>query len=242
MAPKEKPQLTEQEISLLKWWVDNGADFNKKVKEIQQPEKIKSVLTALQNSSQVRKINTDVPSIPVEKADESAIEKLKDFGIVTLPVAQNNNYLSATLITDSNARDLAAIALLPTVKKQLIWLKLSNAQINDSALSVIAQCTSLTRLQLDHTNVTDKELTNLKELKQLQSLNLVGTKITASGIIQLKELKNLQYLYLYQTNINNTDWNLVKQSFPKTMLDSGKYNIPFSPDDTVISKAPPIKK
>src|ERR1035438_8230826 len=45
MAPKEKMQLTEQEISLLKWWVDNGADFVKKVKEVPQPEKIKPLLT-----------------------------------------------------------------------------------------------------------------------------------------------------------------------------------------------------
>jgi len=42
MAPKEKPQLTEQEIALLGWWVDNGADFTKKVKEFQQPDKCSS--------------------------------------------------------------------------------------------------------------------------------------------------------------------------------------------------------
>src|SRR5579871_4988318 len=28
MAPKEKPQLTEQEMALLKWWIDNGASFS----------------------------------------------------------------------------------------------------------------------------------------------------------------------------------------------------------------------
>ena len=51
MAPKEKPQLSEAEIALLKWWVDNGASFSKKVKEISQPEKIKSALVSLQNAS-----------------------------------------------------------------------------------------------------------------------------------------------------------------------------------------------
>src|SRR5579871_5248603 len=49
MAPKEKPQLNDREILLLKWWIDNGISFSKKVKQIPQPEKIKSALTALQN-------------------------------------------------------------------------------------------------------------------------------------------------------------------------------------------------
>ncbi|WP_419788468.1 c-type cytochrome domain-containing protein [Mucilaginibacter sp. SP1R1] len=29
MPPKEKPQLSEKEIALLHWWIDNGADFKK---------------------------------------------------------------------------------------------------------------------------------------------------------------------------------------------------------------------
>ena len=241
MAPKEKPQLTEQEIAILKWWVDNGADFTKKAKELPQPEQLKPLLAALQNRNVERKPNTDVPFSPVEGANESVVKKLNGLGIAVLPVAQNNNYLSANFISAIDMRD-SAINLLLLLKKQLVWLKLSNTQINDSALSVIAQCANLTRLQLDHTSITDKGLAYLKDLKQLQSLNLVGTKITASGIAQLKELKSLHSLYVYQTNINNTDWGTLKQIFPKTRLDSGGYNVPFSPDDTVTSKAPPIKK
>ena len=241
MAPKEKMQLTEQEISLLKWWVDNGADFVKKVKEVPQPEKIKPLLTALQNNNQERKTNIDVPSIPVERAEESAIKRLKDLGIVVLPVAQSNNYLSANFLMSGDTHDPVINLLLP-LKKQLVWLKLSNTQINDSSLSVISQCTNLTRLQLDNTNISDSGLHYLQSLTQLQSLNLVGTKITAAGILQLKNLKNLQSLYLYQTSINKTDWKALKQSFPKTSLDSGGYHVPLFADDTVIVKPPPIKK
>jgi len=241
MSPKEKPQLTEQEIFLLKWWVDNGADFTKKVKEFPQPEKIKSLLTALQNNKEERKTNTDVPSAPVEKADESAINKLKTLGIIVLPVAQNSNYLSANFTTCIDIRDSVINMLLP-LKKQLVWLKLSNTAINDSALSVVSQCTSLTRLELNNTNITDNGLHYLQSLLQLQSLNIVSTKITSIGLMQLKSLKNLQSLYLYKTNIQKSDWNKLKETFPKASLDSGGYSVPFSPDDTVTSKALPIKK
>jgi hypothetical protein len=49
-------------------------------------------------------------------------------------------------------------------------------------------------------------------------------------------------LYLYQTNIRKTDWNNLKQIFPKAVLDSGGYNVPLFSDDTVIVKSPPVKK
>src|SRR5688572_28924905 len=47
MAPKEKPQLTANEVSLLKWWVDNGADFKKKFKDLPQTPAIKAVFVSL---------------------------------------------------------------------------------------------------------------------------------------------------------------------------------------------------
>jgi Leucine rich repeat len=105
----------------------------------------------------------------------------------------------------------------------------------------LAQCTVLTKLELAHTNITDKGLSYLKDLKELRSLNLVGTKITTAGIIQLKDLKNLRSLFLFQTNINKDDWSEIKKAFPKTSIDSGGYDVPLLPEDTVIVKPPPIK-
>ena len=49
MPPKQKPQLNEREIALIHWWVDQGADFNKKVKELKQPGIIKPYLLELQS-------------------------------------------------------------------------------------------------------------------------------------------------------------------------------------------------
>jgi uncharacterized membrane protein len=239
MVPKEKPQLTEPEILLLKWWIDNGADFSKKVKGIPQTDKIKSALSALQSAGEEKKPDLDVPQMPVEKADEATIQKLKDSGVVVIPVAQSSNFLSVNFVT-ANAND-KTIALLLPLKKQLIWLKLGNRPVNDSMLAVIAQCTMIIKLELNNTIITDKGLYYLKELKQLRSLNLVGTKISLQGLMQLKELKNLQSLYLYQTNINSNEWIELKKAFPKTSIDSGGYVVPLLPEDTTIVKLPPRK-
>src|SRR5690606_32568807 len=41
MPPREKPQLTPSQISLLHWWISTGAPFDKKVKDLEQTDRIK---------------------------------------------------------------------------------------------------------------------------------------------------------------------------------------------------------
>ena len=232
MPPKEKPQLTEKQIALLHWWIDAGADFTKKIKELPQPEKIKPTLLAMQGDNNKGNKISNIPSAPVEAADPKAIEALSNKGVVVIPVAQNNNYLMANFVTAAHVND-RDIALLLPLKKQLVWLKLGAAKITDEALTMISQCKNLTELQLNHTNITDKGLTSLKSLDSLQTLNLVGTRVSIQGMMQLKSLKKLQSVYLYQTNVDRNNWFQLKRMFPKAHLDSGGYTLAFIPSDTM---------
>jgi len=241
MPPKEKPQPTEQEIALIHWWIASGAPFDKKVKQLDQPEEIKPALLALQNAQQKRVIVPDIPPKPVAKANDEALKKLKDIGAVVEPVAQNTNYLTANFVTVAEAGDKVVLLLLP-LKEQLIDLKLGSSSITDSALLVISQFKNLMRLQLDHTKITDKGLASLTALGNLRYLNLVGTKITEKGVLQLKDLKSLQSIYLYQTGVKRSEWSDLKKAFPKTSIDSGGYTVPFLPTDTIEVKPPKTKQ
>ncbi len=69
MPPKEKPQPSESQIVLLKWWISQGASFVKKVKEVDQPDKIKPLLLSLQKTASDEKEQIDIPVAKVEKAD-----------------------------------------------------------------------------------------------------------------------------------------------------------------------------
>jgi len=241
MPPKEKPQLNAEEIALIHWWIASGASFNKKVKELDQPEEIKPALLALQKAEKKKIIVPDIPTTPVTKADGDAIKKLKETGAVVEPVAQNTNYLFANFVTVANP-GVEEMQLLLPLKEQLIELKIGNSPIGDSALHVISQCKNLMRLQLDHTKITDKGLTYLKSLQNLRYLNLVGTAVTAQGVIQLKNLKNLQSIYLYQTAVKKSEWNDLKKTFPKASIDSGGYTVPLFPTDTMEVKPPKTVK
>lgn len=238
MPPKEKSQLSPSEISLLHWWINTGADFSKKVKDLKQTEKIKPVLLALQSGSADAQQKTgDVPEKPVTKAKEEDVAKLKTAGVIITPVAQNSNYLLVSFVTAAAKAD-SLIKLLEPLKKQIVWLKLDDANITDASMDEIAKLTSLTRLQLSRTDITDKGIAKLQTLQQLQSLNLVGTKVTTQGVMQLSKLKALKNLYLYQTGVANMDWDALKKAFPSTQLDSGGYVVPTLPADTTEVKPP----
>lgn len=225
MPPKEKRQLTEKEIAVLKAWIASGADFRKSVKELNQLAELENILS----SEKARVL--DVPEMEVAPADSKALTELHKLGVVIVPVAAGSNYLSANLI---NATALDSVMdLLMALKAQLIWLKAGNQPITDLQLSKLSALTSLTRLALEHTEITDQGILALKSLTALQHLNLNYTKVTAAGVMALAPLKNLQTVYLYGTSIKTEEMAGLKRSFPATHLELGNYVVPALPTDTV---------
>jgi mono/diheme cytochrome c family protein len=233
MPPKQKSQLNDHEVALLHWWIASGASFDKKVKELEQPEKVKPLLTALEAPPEQKSI-PDIPEDEVSKADPKAIDQLANRGVVVLPVSQSSNYLMANFVTSGSVNNADVDLLLP-IQKQLVWLKLADANIGDSAMNTIAKCTNLMRLQLDGTRVTNKGIAQLKSLRKLRYLNVVGTKVTAEGIIALKGIP-INSLYVYQSVIQKSDLEKLKQAFPDATIDFGGYQVPTLPSDTSLVK------
>jgi hypothetical protein len=235
MAPKEKPQLTPQEKLLVSWWIDNGADFTKRVKDFPQPEKLKPVLISLQKQPAEPNTLSEIPSVAVGKADDSVLFKLRKAGVVVMPVSQNSNYLEANFITATAPAD-SLISFLPSLKKQLVRLQISGMPLTGRDVALIGQCVQIRSLELDHTGITDSGLVYLQPLTELQTLNLVGTPITAAGLKKLDSLKKIRVIFLYQTRIGKSDWHELGKTFPHVILDSGGYHLPFIASDTMVVK------
>lgn len=231
MPPKKEPQLSSGQEELLQWWVDQGAPFDKKVKELEMTEKVRAYLVALQKNHPPPASISLLPEEPVQPADTKLLEPLRKIGVVILPVAQNSNYLTANFVTASGITAADMQQLLP-LKRHLVSIKLGNTTVGDSALAVIGQLTALRLLQLNHASVTDKGLPHLAGLQHLVSLNLVGNRVTLAGLKQLKSLRKLSSLYLYQTGIGSQDTARLQQMFPETAIDLGGYQVPLLPSDT----------
>jgi uncharacterized membrane protein len=231
MPPKEKKQLTTQEIKIINTWIATGADFNKTITQLGALDKVTSILSS---SSKVS--SSDVPTISVNPASEEVLNQLRKLGVVILPLAENSNYLNANLVNVTNLD--SAMLLIKQLHEQLVWLKLSNHPITDIQLVNLKPLKQISKLWLDHTAITDTGLINLTEFQNLTYLNLNGTTISSSGILQLQKLKTLKTIYLFQTLVTADDIKLLNEKMPSIQFEIGNYSVPSLATDTIILKAP----
>jgi len=236
MPPKGHRQLSRAQMELLSWWIDQGGDFSKRVKELPQPEKIRSALLALQKGSGAAAADMAavVPEEAVEPGDKKAIAGLREAGVVVMPVAQNSNYLSVNF---SGVRGAALVPLLLSVKKQLVQLDLSGSGVGDSSMAVVKQCAALRYVNVSNTGVTDRGVGMLGALPELRVLNLVGTSVTGQGLLSMQPPKHLHALYLYHTRVEGKYWEKLKGLFKGAVLDSGGYSLPRLVTDTAVVRA-----
>jgi uncharacterized membrane protein len=231
MPPKEKKQLNEKEIQILKTWIASGADFKKSVKESDQLASVEKIIS----TEKVVTIS-DVPSDEIRPADQTILNQLQKMGVVIIPVAANSNYLSANLINTTSLD--SAIDLLIKLSEQIVWLKAGGQPITDNHLSRLMPLNKLTKLSLDNCRITDAGLSQLKSFSRLQYLNLNGNQITAAGLAPLKGLTGLKSIYVYQTLIKDEEFESIKISFPKAVIEMGDYSVPRLSSDTVVLTAP----
>lgn len=236
MPPKEKAQLTKAQIELIHWWITSGADFTKRVEELNQDQQSKAMLASLQEAPKAPAADDEIPADPVDAADQSVVGSLKSKGVVVIPVSQGSHYLTASFVTCRSV-GTEEMQLLSKLKKQLIGLNLSFSNISDSLCQSIGQLTALRRLHLGNTNITDKGLAALQHLIQLRHLNLTGTRVTANGLLALNKLEKLQSLYLYQSTVTRNDFAMLEKTLKHVNIDSGNYVVLTLESDTTRLKA-----
>ena len=234
MPPKGKTQPTEQDVLLLKWWINTGLTFDKKLKDIEQPDAIKAVF-ANYSTTVAEKGNPFIPTQTIAVADEKLIDSARKKGILLMPVAPNSNYLQANFVSFPKASDKEVALLLPFAQ-QLVWLKLGNTKITDSAMTMVSKMTNLTRLSFENTAISNKGLAMLSSLSHLQYLNLVGTSITSDGLHPLSNLSDLKQIFLFKTAISPNDLSVLQQKMPHTSFDTGGYIVPSWESDTAVFK------
>ena len=240
MPPKEKPQLTQQEISLLHWWIETGANFTSLVKNTKQTAAIKPILAALASGAESEQKSTILPNKSVSAISTNLLDQLKKEGIAIVPVVAGSNYVSANLIGVENISS-QTFQLLTQISDQLLQLNASFTSIKDEHLAQLANCKQLRKLAFNGTAISDKGLTFLTTLENLETLSITQTKITDNGINGLAGLQKLQKLYLYQTGFTKAGIAKLLQTRPSIKIDTGGYKLPILVTDTTEAKAPAVK-
>lgn len=230
MPPKGKTQITENELIILRWWIEQGASFDKKVTQVAVSNEVKPILASLGIGDKMNilsEIKQDKYTVEesilaknVDAIDNSTIEKVKKSGGLILPLSQNNNYVEVTYLNNPkfSDKDASIIAFAPA---QTLWLKLSKTQISDSSIEFIIKLPNLTRLHLENTKITDNAINSINVLQNLEYLNLIGTNITDASVQNLSKLKNLKKLYLWKTKITLSGVETLKKALPNLVVDLG---------------------
>ena len=192
MPPNGKAQLTNNEIKLLTWWIDQGATFTDKVGQLKKDDQINAILKSYEVTE------TSRPSLPA--ASPKQIKSLSSEGFSIALTGPESTYLSVamtndTTISKSKLQDLKKIA------KHIQSLDLSFSNVNSDMLGVVSKMVNLENLRLQHTNVDHQFLKKLKNHKALKYLNLYQTPIGDEAIPWLLNLKGLKNLYLWNTKI-----------------------------------------
>lgn len=226
MPPDGKKQLTDEQVELLNWWVEEGAPFDKSVAEVQVSEKVQPILNSLvdpdANKSEVEKLLTSA----VKPADEEMLSQLQQTGVLITPLAAEVHWLQASIPEKHSVDSL--ISKLNKVAEQLTWLNLGGTATTDQVLAGIGKYKNLTRLHLENTAITDEGLQHLKKLSFLEYLNLYGTQVTDEGIQQLATLKNLKKLYVWKTKVTRKGALQLQETLPQLEV-----NIGLTGNDTV---------
>jgi uncharacterized membrane protein len=241
MPPKEKSQITTKEFDLLKWWIAQGADMHKAVKDLNPSPNIKALFGAAAVASVANMVLKDMPDATVGGPSVSDIIALKKMNVVAIPIGNDKPFLSVNFIN----RPKITAEMLPHLKalsKNIAWIKLSDAVLNDTVFNFLKDCGNLTKLSLNNTNIDDKNLSNLLIFKHLSSLSLVNTKVTSQGVLTLKALPQLQKLFLFQTRIKPEEYKNLMSQMPNILIDSGGYIVPTLVTDTTELKPPPVVK
>ena len=237
MPPQGKPQLTDDEVQILYYWIKSGADFEKKVVDLAGTDTLRLLAEA-------RLTKTEVASYDFDAADAKTIASLNNSNRVVAPIALESPALSVNFYNKGffNSEELKALL---KVKDQIVSLDCSFMPLKDEDLATISQFSNLRTLLVNFTPITGKTIGDLKKLKHLKSLSLAGTQVNQSQLAVLESFPALEKLSLWNTGFSPTELEALKTKKSKIRFETGlrtdtmlmKLNEPiFDNEELVFSK------
>jgi uncharacterized membrane protein len=233
MPPKGKPQLTENEIAVLKWWINEKAPFEKNISQMQQNSEMKIVLASFQTPATSKAAINLLPSDKGADIDQAKLSKFEEVGIVILPIANESNYLSVNILNKTLSDDVWKN--LEQLAENILFFKSNKANFSKNGWMTLAKMKNLRSLNLNNSNIQNKELGMLSTLTGLRILNISGTMIDAKGMSNLKAFINLEKVFIFETKIEKSEFVKLKAILPNVKIDTGGYVVPTLLTDTTFN-------
>lgn len=213
MPPQGKPQLTDDEVQILYYWIRSGANFERKVIDLPGTDTLRLLAEARLNKAEIASYDFDA-------ADAKTIASLNNSNRVVAPIALESPALSVNFYNKAffNSEELKALL---KVKDQIVSLDCSFMPLKDEDISTIAQFSNLRTLLINFTQVSGKTLGELKALKHLKVLSLAGTQVNNTQLATLESFPALEKLSLWNTAFTTTELEALKTKKSKIKFETG---------------------
>ena len=218
MPPKEKLQLDREEINLIGWWINTGANAAEKYVNL---TKVDSIETIMLSRFQPKK-GVDLLDIPF--VDQEKIEKLNNPYRTVQQISATKPYVAVFLGSkkDFSDKDLAE---LKDVRKQVVSIDVGNSNVKDDDLKSLKQFPHIQKLHLQNIAIGDEGVRYLKDLSYLDVLNISGTKVSSKTLEEVTGWKNLKKLYIYNTAVSEETVESVRKSRPELEVYSTQFDL-----------------
>lgn len=209
MPPKNKSQLTKEEIEILELWVKAGGSFTEKFSDLPENHPLISFKPKLVS----KKYN-------FVAANQQDVEDLNNFFRKVRPLFPGSPALEVSYY-GSSSFDIKSLNDLVKVKENIIKINLNRMPLSGTDLNLFTKFQHLEELQLNFTNISGEQIKNFKNIPNLKRLAITGNPIKKEDIKFLAELKQIKELYFWQPNWEGAWREELQKQLPKVEIDFG---------------------
>lgn len=229
MPPSDEPQLTKEEVAIMKWWIETGASESLTVAAAKPAGDVEAALATLLAKGLPKvaapaKVEKPKPQ-PLTEAEKKLVAeitgKLQELNASLMPLAQDTEQLRLGVINATDKFGDKELALLAPIAKHVVWVDLARSKVTDAAADTLVQMVNLERLHLENTQFSDAGLAKLGALQKLEYLNLYGDKVTDAGISKLAAAKALKKLFVWQTGVTKNGATALEGQVPGLKVNVG---------------------
>ncbi|HUH46592.1 MAG TPA: c-type cytochrome domain-containing protein [Arenibacter sp.] len=225
MPPKDKVQLSQAEIAVIKAWIAKGGHFDATIADL-------GLEKALFASFFPKAPDNPYPDVKVAAIPADTLTALKRKGFHIEPVAKNSNFIRVSCINKPSFAD-TDMDLLRSVAQQIVYLDLGGTRVTDALFDKLRALPNLTVLKLDNTAITGAHMEHLQALEHLQTLNLASSQFSQEHFPLILALNSLKQAYLFNTPTEPSEAGTEKINGGPD-IDYGHYELPIIATDTIV--------
>ena len=225
MPPQGKTPLTKSEISLLKYWIESGAQPALRVQDVKEDSIRPLVDNLLPELARYRR-KAQVASVKMKVLEKELAEVARSLSItISKDSTSDEDYFTIAMSFPPAPLTNDQFKLLHPYAEVFSKASLVSSGVDDDGLYYIGQMVNLEKLFLQKTRLDGSGIVYLQNLPKLRILNLSFTQTDDKAAIDLLKIPSLEEVYLYQTNTSKQVVEALQKNRPglKIYLQEGPY-------------------